>query len=512
MSILLALAFAAHPSIDQPVRTGATAPDDFAVVIGIEDYAFLPDVPYALSDASAWADYLLYTRGVPSSRVVRLVGQPSRAQIRGVLEEAGEAGPDSTVFVVFAGHGAAHSATGEPMLMPAETPSDPAGFAASGLPLDDVQEMVGAGGARVVVITDTCYSGAGRDGEQLMVGARFAVPAWVTAPAGGGVTWRATAANELALPLDDVGHGAFTYAALRGLRGAADGERDGVPDGMVTGEEAQLYTQRVLRELGIESQQPQWDGPTDLVFVEAPGKLEQDVEPEEEDDDVTVVRAPTVDPLGFLRSAPRDLSQEVAAGPSPEPVTATAPPAKAVRASRAPSALERSIEVEAAFGSWTGVRVVHRWDGPIRRVGLESGVGVGYMEYLSCDAASCQRASNIGADIERRAAVLPYAHALALHLALSPATRGPWSRLDLAGSLGLGVSVHHRIGGAVVTGGYSVQGRWTPGKGGVWVAAGFAGVEGDWSVYDEQPYTWDPTFSLLACFGVRLGTVWRPGA
>ncbi len=190
---------------------------------------------------------------------------------------------------------------------------------------------------------------------------------------------------------------------------------------------------------------------------------------------------------------------------------ATAPAVVAVRAPRAPSTLSRAIEVEGLLGSWTGVRIVHRWDGPIRRVGLESGIGVGFMEYLRCDAATCSRAYDIGATRELTAAVLPFAHPLTLHVALSPATRGPLSHLDIAGTLGAGVTVHHELDGAYLSGGYSLQGRWTPGRGAVWVAVGYAGADGNWSVWDELPYTWGPTHTALLDLGVRLGTLWRPG-
>ena len=44
---------AATPTVDVPLRSGASSPRDAAVVIGIEDYAFLPDVPHAASDANA---------------------------------------------------------------------------------------------------------------------------------------------------------------------------------------------------------------------------------------------------------------------------------------------------------------------------------------------------------------------------------------------------------------------------------------------------------------------------
>ena len=35
------------PDVDQPLHTEATAPNDAAVVVGIEEYFKLPGVPYA---------------------------------------------------------------------------------------------------------------------------------------------------------------------------------------------------------------------------------------------------------------------------------------------------------------------------------------------------------------------------------------------------------------------------------------------------------------------------------
>jgi hypothetical protein len=44
---------AALPSVDEPETTGDRHPSDAAVVIGIEDYFALNDVPYADRDATA---------------------------------------------------------------------------------------------------------------------------------------------------------------------------------------------------------------------------------------------------------------------------------------------------------------------------------------------------------------------------------------------------------------------------------------------------------------------------
>ena len=64
-SVLLSLALTAPisqaaPDILTEHKTGVRAPEDVAVVVGIEDYPFLPDVPYAKRDAEAFYCYLIY--------------------------------------------------------------------------------------------------------------------------------------------------------------------------------------------------------------------------------------------------------------------------------------------------------------------------------------------------------------------------------------------------------------------------------------------------------------------
>lgn len=268
-----AIAQDALPDLDTPLRTGLRAMDDFAVVVGVEDYAILPDVPHARRDATVMADLMRYTRGIPASRLIELVN-PSRARLLASLQEAGErTGPDGRVWIYFAGHGAAHpDRGGAPMIMPRETPDDVLGFVSSGVVIEDAIALAKAGGAEVLVITDACYTGTNRTGERVLdQGGRMFVPSvWQeSSPA---AVWLAAGPSEVALPLDEVRHGAFTYAMIGALRGWADGEITGEPDGVVTAEEAQAYVSRALRQLGVENQRPLLKGATDeLALMGSPG-------------------------------------------------------------------------------------------------------------------------------------------------------------------------------------------------------------------------------------------------
>jgi hypothetical protein len=110
-------ALAAPPSIDEPLRTGLRSDLDAAVVVGIEDYAFTPDVPHARADAEAVRRWLLYTRGVPQAAIEALT-DTSREQILAAVERGrARVKPGGTLWVYVAGHGAASTRDGQRMVL-----------------------------------------------------------------------------------------------------------------------------------------------------------------------------------------------------------------------------------------------------------------------------------------------------------------------------------------------------------------------------------------------------------
>jgi len=248
------------PRIDDPLRTGQTAGEDSAVVIGIEEYPFLElDVPYASRDAEAFESLAIYTLGIPPSRV-HLLRSPTSAQMIKSLQRAGEeTGPDGKVYVFFAGHGAS-STEGQRLILGADVPYDLDLFEDSGLSLARVQRLVGVGGAHVVLMVDACYIGVGRTGGALIEGGRAYVPRSALETEPRSTVWNAAGFDEVAGPLDAAQHGAFSYFAIGALRGWADGELDGEPDGRVSTEEANRFVTRALKEVGIRSQHPSLSG------------------------------------------------------------------------------------------------------------------------------------------------------------------------------------------------------------------------------------------------------------
>ncbi|MBW2257078.1 MAG: caspase family protein, partial [Deltaproteobacteria bacterium] len=257
------------PSIMERLRTGEQTSSDAAVVVGIENYAFLPAVPYAMRDAEAFYTYLVYTRGVPATRVSLLTNDPTAKEIRKAVGEAAEqVGDGGILWVYFAGHGAAHPETGKRMILGVDVQGKVGSLdeAAYTVQLDEIDQLVeGSAAEHVVAVVDACYAGTGRDGKPLLEGKRLAVPAYASAPRAKVTHWTATSEDEVSGPFSAAQHGLFTYFVVGALRGWADGEITGEPDGEVTLAEAQQYTLGAVRTLGGGEQLPTLDDRDDLM-------------------------------------------------------------------------------------------------------------------------------------------------------------------------------------------------------------------------------------------------------
>ncbi len=230
--------------------------DDAAVVIGIDDYAFVPDAIWAERDAQAFHGFLLYTRGVPADRIALLTGNVTHENIGDAVDEAaGLAGSEGTLWVYFAGHGSASPFDQQQLWLGVDVQSRVEEVDNRGIRVAEVQRRAEASAAkRIVLVQDACASGYGRAGAAVPTAKRLL--GFVGAlPESNRVTlWSATDDNQLADAYPAVEHGAFTYFAVGALRGWADGEVSGKRDRVVTLGEAQAYVRRMLRVAGFRSQ------------------------------------------------------------------------------------------------------------------------------------------------------------------------------------------------------------------------------------------------------------------
>jgi hypothetical protein len=253
------------PALDDGAPRGEPHAADAALVVANEDYAFLPDVPFAGRDGDAVAHTLVATRGIPRERV-RVLHGANREQLLDAFDSVvGQVGAEGTVWLYFAGHGAASPSTTEPLLVGDDAKREASVFAARSVALSELRAR--AGERPLVLVTDACFTGASRTGEALVPGARFAVPSWALPEAR--AQWVATAAgpDQTAGPYDPARHGLFTWLFTGALRGWADGSAGGEPDGRVTTGEVDAFVGRALATLDVHDQSPVFTGPPDTVLV-----------------------------------------------------------------------------------------------------------------------------------------------------------------------------------------------------------------------------------------------------
>ena len=254
------------PDLHHPLRTDAEAPHDAAILIGIEEYAFLPDVPYALRDVQMFEQFLIHTRGVPSDRVDILDATTTCEKMEAAVQAAAaRVEPGGTLWVYFSGHGAASSVDDRHLLLAMDALAETESFETRSLSVDDLQSIAGASKAEhVILVLDTCYTGRSRDGSELLEGRRYAVPNAAIQAHERVLAWSASAPSETSAPYEPVEQGVFTYFLVGAMRGWADGELDGSPDGKVTLVEAKAYVERALRKISGSTQHPELDHPEDL--------------------------------------------------------------------------------------------------------------------------------------------------------------------------------------------------------------------------------------------------------
>ena len=244
------------PSIDEALKTNMASPNDAAVVIGIEDYPDLPNVPNAAWDARAFRSFLVHTRGIPADRV-QMVEGGDREQILQALIRAGmTAEEQGTVWVYFSGHGAFSYARDERLLLGSDTSRDSLDWETLGISLTEVQWLTGVNGARVVIILETSYTDVSLMGGTPSIHRRESQRHYPALPEGRAVIWTAAGPAESAVALHRARHGLFTYFAIGALRGWGDGSLDDTRDGLVTLGEAAAYVDKIVPKVPNSSQRP----------------------------------------------------------------------------------------------------------------------------------------------------------------------------------------------------------------------------------------------------------------
>lgn len=244
LSLLLPVALAADPpSINTPVKTGLVNKKDAAVVIGIEDYDHLNDVPFALADSAAVYSWFQDTRGI-YKRNLFSADNPDDDELRSTISRAiARVQKGGTLWIYYVGQGGV--ADGKARLPGADLTPDQM---ANALSIAELEAMAARSrAAKVVLVVDASFDGLGRantDWDQVSVPelkvreGNSKVAVWVASETGTAYNYAPT------------GHGLFTYLWLGSMRGWADGADGTVPNKEVTLGEAQTYISRQMVAYG----------------------------------------------------------------------------------------------------------------------------------------------------------------------------------------------------------------------------------------------------------------------
>jgi hypothetical protein len=236
----------------------------WAVAIGINAYPKVPPLKFAVDDAKAFRDHLVDRAGIPPENVTLLLDEEATlGRLRSVLgtQLKNKAGKEDMVILFFAGHGATERDVMSPdgdglekYLLPFD--ADPKDLYASALPMREIAHIFQRiRSERLVFLVDACYSGASGGRTIAAAGIRANLTdAFLERIAGGRGTiiLTASAANEVSVEKEELGHGVFTYFLLQGLEGEADVDKDG----LITVDEVYGYVSKQVPQATGQEQHP----------------------------------------------------------------------------------------------------------------------------------------------------------------------------------------------------------------------------------------------------------------
>lgn len=219
---------------DVPIR-----PNSVAVIIGVEQYDFIPVAPYAARDAELISRYFKALLGLD-----RVIVHKNR-EVSGFFfenlfnAEEGELARliekgKTNLYVYYSGHGISAADGGDVYMLPADSKMrliEKQGYSLNSLfeQLDELQAK------STTVFIDACFSGLGKFSQSgtplnLMQTKGVKVKPLLYQPWLLNSSFRvftSSSAGQAALVLDEARTGLFTYFLAMGLRGKADQNEDG---------------------------------------------------------------------------------------------------------------------------------------------------------------------------------------------------------------------------------------------------------------------------------------------
>ena len=224
--------------VAQPTQTTTRAkPNLWILSIGISQYEDSNlNLQYADNDAKAVAEMMKKQEGSLYAEVnYRLLLNENGTReniLRGISKYLGMASYDDLVLIFMAGHGVKDKQTGSYYFLPYDATPD--SLMTRGLlwsTFDEAQKRLASNVSKVMLWLDTCHAGAmkvamrgAEAGEELSQVLRTGEGTFIIAASKPGE--ESEESKDYRLEGEKKGHGAFTYAVLKGLKMEADVDHD----------------------------------------------------------------------------------------------------------------------------------------------------------------------------------------------------------------------------------------------------------------------------------------------
>jgi hypothetical protein len=246
----------APPLISSEIAVG----DLYAVIVGISRYSHpkIPRLTVSDKDARDFADFLLTQKKLFRNVHITLLcnEEATRTEVeKNLYYKLRRSGKDDTVIVFLSGHGADdHNNPGEFFFLTYD--ADPEFLAATSVHMNRQWFVTKLDSKRVVLIADACHAGGFSTTGTKSGASSLTKFLSQFKESEGKVFITSSRADEVSNEKAELGNSLFTYFLIKGLRGEADTDGDGV----ITIKEVYDYVYEKTKEATSGVQHPQMEG------------------------------------------------------------------------------------------------------------------------------------------------------------------------------------------------------------------------------------------------------------
>lgn len=191
----------------------------FALIIANESYSRVASVPFANRDGNKLKEYLKKTMGLSEEHITFLENatlNDMRYEFSKLKKISDAYDGDCSFIVYYCGHGIPDEKNGNGYLLPVDGYGNDVSTAYA---LSDLYTHLGSLKAKkVVLFTDACFSGAGKEGDMLVSARGIAIKSNPNEAIGNLIAFSACQGDETAYSYKEKGHGLMTYYLLKKLQ------------------------------------------------------------------------------------------------------------------------------------------------------------------------------------------------------------------------------------------------------------------------------------------------------